>query len=54
MVMQENGGNYQSGWGPLLSVANAVGAGSCGQGESGLAYTLRAARQEQSKENKSG
>ena len=32
-VGQAVGGDYQSGWGRLLSVTNAVGAGTCGQGE---------------------
>ena len=34
-VRQVVGGGCQSGWGPLLSVTNAIEAGTCRQGDSG-------------------
>ena len=36
-VRHAGGGGCQSGWGRLLSVANAIEAGACRQGDSGLA-----------------
>ena len=36
-VRQAVGGGYQSGWGRLLSVTNAIEAGTCRQGDSGRA-----------------
>ena len=36
-IIQAVGGGRQSGWGWLLSVTNAIEAGTCGQGDSGWA-----------------
>ena len=43
-VRQAVGGGCQSGWGRLLSVTNAIEAGSCRQGNSGWAQTGRPGR----------
>ena len=40
-VRQAVGGVFQSGWGRLLSVTNAIGAGTCGRGGSGRAQAGR-------------
>ena len=42
-VRQAVGGGYQSGWGRLLSVTNAIEAGACRQGDSGWAWAGRPA-----------
>ena len=42
-VRQAVGGGCQSGWGRLLSVTNAIEAGTCCQGGSGWAQAGRAA-----------
>ena len=40
-VRQAVGGGCQSGWGRLLSVTNAIGAGSCRQGDTDWAWAGR-------------